>query len=76
MVGSVNGSLADLKSYLQPMVSTWSGTASEAYNAKQAQWDQAANDLNEVLSAIGRALGAANEGFQQTEHSNASRFAG
>ena len=73
-VTSVNGLLGDLKSYLAPMVSTWTGAAAENYNARQAQWDQAANDLNEVLAAIGRALGSANEGFQSTESQNASRF--
>lgn len=74
-VASVNGLLGDLKSYLAPMVATWTGQAAENYNAKQAQWDQASNDLNEVLAAIGRALGSANEGFQTTENQNASRFA-
>ena len=71
----MNNSFSDLKSYLAPMVSTWSGQAAENYNAKQAQWDAASRDLNEVLAAIGRALGAANEGFQTTESQNASRFA-
>ena len=74
-VANINNSLADLKSYLAPLVQTWEGAAAQNYNAKQQQWDQAANDLNEVLSAIGRALGAANEGFQSTESQNASRFA-
>src|SRR4051812_29570417 len=73
-VSSMNTQLQDLKSYLAPMVSTWQGSAAENYNAKQAQWDQAANDLNEVLAAIGRALGSVNEGYQQTESQNASRF--
>jgi 6 kDa early secretory antigenic target len=74
-VNAINTSLQDLKQYLAPMVSTWTGAAAESYNAKQAQWDQAANDLNQVLAAIGRALGQANEGFQTTESQNASRFA-
>jgi early secretory antigenic target protein ESAT-6 len=74
-VTSVNGLLGDLHSYLQPMVTTWQGQAAENYQAKQRQWDQAANDLNEVLAAIGRALGSANEGFQSTESQNAARFA-
>ena len=73
-VASINNSLQDLKSYLAPMVYTWEGQAATNYNAKQAQCDQAANDLNEVLAAIGRALGSANEGFQTTESQNASRF--
>lgn len=73
-VTAVNGQLDDLKNYLRPLVSTWTGAAAEAYNAKQQQWDSAATDLNSVLAAIGKALGAANEGYQATESSNAARF--
>ena len=73
-VASMNSQLQDLKSYLAPLVSTWEGQAAENYNAKQRQWDTAANDLNEVLAAIGRALGSVNEGYQSTESQNASRF--
>jgi WXG100 family type VII secretion target len=73
-VSNINTQLADLKNYLAPMVSTWSGSAAENYNAAQAQWDRAAADLNAVLHAIGNALGQANEGYQATEKSNASRW--
>ena len=73
-VSNINTQLADLKNYLAPLVSTWSGSAAENYNAAQAQWDRAANDLNAVLNAIGSALGQANEGYQATEKSNASRW--
>lgn len=73
-VANINTQLADLKNYLAPMVSTWTGAAAENYNAAQAQWDRAANDLNAVLSAIGNALGEANDGYQATERSNASRW--
>lgn len=73
-VSSVNTQLSDLKAFLAPMVSTWTGAASESYQALQNQWDSAANDLNLVLAAIGRAVGEANAGFQSTESSNAARF--
>ena len=74
-VSRMNSSLEDLKTYLNPMVTTWTGKAAETYNDTQAQWNQASNDLNQVLSAIARALGEANTGFQTTESQNASRFA-
>ncbi len=73
-VSNIGNQLTDLKSYLNPLVQTWSGVAAENYNALQAQWDRAAVDLNQVLSAIGTALGNANEGYQSTEKSNASRW--
>ena len=72
---NLNGQLSDLKAYLAPMVSTWTGAAAENYNAKQRQWDQAAADLNEILGQISRALGAAGDDFQAAENSNASIWA-
>ncbi|NHC44035.1 WXG100 family type VII secretion target [Motilibacter aurantiacus] len=72
---NLNGQLADLKSYLAPMVSTWTGAAAENYNAKQRQWDEAAAELNSILEQIGRALGAAGDDFQAAENSNASIWA-
>ena len=72
--GNLNGQLGDLKAYLAPMVSTWSGAAAENYNAKQRQWDEAAQALNEILAQIGRALGSAGDDFQAAENSNASMW--
>jgi len=72
---NLNGQLGDLKAFLAPMVATWSGAAAENYNAKQRQWDEAAEALNEILAQIGRALGNAGDDFQATERSNASMWA-
>ena len=44
----INGQLDDLKAQLQPMVSTWEGESSIAYQEAQARWDQAAAELNQV----------------------------
>jgi len=71
----MNAQLEDLKRQLAPLVATWSGQAAEDYQAKQRQWDTSANDLNQVLTQIGVALGHANEGYQQVEQANASRWA-
>lgn len=70
----VQGSLDDLKSYLQPLVASWTGSASEQYNAHQAKWDQAAADLQQVLAAIGTAVQRATEDYQQGERLNANRW--
>ncbi|RKS72661.1 WXG100 family type VII secretion target [Motilibacter peucedani] len=72
---NINGQLDDLKSYLAPMVSTWTGAASENYQAKQKQWDEAAAELNAILAQIGKALGDAGQEFQAAENSNASIWA-
>lgn len=71
---SINTKLADLKSFLAPLVAEWEGTAAQAYNAAQHKWDTSAADLNQVLASIGTAVGAGNEGMQQTEKSSASSW--
>jgi early secretory antigenic target protein ESAT-6 len=71
----MNAQLEDLRRSLAPMVATWTGQAAEDYQVKQRQWDTSAADLNHVLTQIGVALGHANEGYQQVEQSNASRWA-
>lgn len=73
---NISRELDDLKRYLQPLVATWSGDASTAYQAEQAKWDQSANDLNQVLNQIGVALGTSNEHFQAAERANAARYGG
>jgi WXG100 family type VII secretion target len=66
----INQLLDDLKAYLTPMVATWDGAASEAYNEKQRQWDTSAGELNQVLAQIGAALGTANQNYQDAERRN------
>ncbi|MGH3914561.1 MAG: WXG100 family type VII secretion target [Pseudonocardiaceae bacterium] len=72
---NISRELDDLKRYLAPMVETWTGEASIAYQAQQAKWDQAAHDLNQVLNQIGVALGTSNENFQAAENANRARYA-
>lgn len=48
----INGQLAELKQIIAPMVQTWEGSAAAAYQAHQAKWDQAAEDLNAILAQI------------------------
>lgn len=74
-VNAINSQLDDLKSFLAPMVSTWTGEAAETYNALQRQWDTAAADLNQVLAQIGSAVNVANEQYQTAESANQARFA-
>ena len=66
--------LEDLRRFLAPMVATWDGAAAPDYQVRQKQWDTAAADLTAVLSQIGVALGAANDGYRQAEHANAARW--
>lgn len=70
----VQGSLDDLKQYLQPLVAGWTGNASEQYNAHQAKWDTAAADLQAVLAAIGVAVQRAAEDYADGERANSARW--
>ncbi|MGH3450019.1 MAG: WXG100 family type VII secretion target [Haloechinothrix sp.] len=63
----VNGILDQLKSDIAPLVNTWEGEAQTAYLAKQAQWDQAAEDINKVLASIGTAVNDALGRYQEGE---------
>ncbi len=72
---NINQELDDLKSFLAPMVATWTGQAAEDYQVKQQQWDDSAAQLNQVLGQVGVALGTANDNYQQAERANASRWA-
>jgi 6 kDa early secretory antigenic target len=71
---NISQELEELKSYLKPMVDTWTGDASIAYQALQAQWDRSANDLNQVLNQIGVALGTSNENYRAGEEANRRRW--
>jgi early secretory antigenic target protein ESAT-6 len=71
---SLEQKLNDLKSQLQPVVSTWTGTASENYQVQQNKWNQAQADLGNVLQAIGKAVESAHDAYSQTEASNASSW--
>lgn len=57
----INTMLADLKSLIQPMVSTWEGESATAYAQAQAKWDEAAEDLNVVLGTIAKTVANGND---------------
>lgn len=74
-VGRINTQLEDLKRFLAPMVSTWTGAAAESYQATQRKWDTSAADLALVLQQIGVKLGEANRTYQDTEKRNSGLWA-
>ncbi|THV42427.1 WXG100 family type VII secretion target [Glycomyces buryatensis] len=72
--GEMEGTLSDLRSQLDNM--DWQGADLEAYNESKAQWDAAFEKINEILQGVGNAVNNAKERYQNTEASNAARFAG
>ena len=69
---SIEAKLDDLKRYLAPIVGEWQGSAVEAYQARQHEWDQAAVGLFGVLQQIGSAVGVAGDNYHAAEQSNTS----
>ncbi|MGW0523325.1 WXG100 family type VII secretion target [Crossiella sp. NPDC003009] len=65
--GNLQTKLDDLKANLQPLVTSWTGAASESYAVHQKAWDASATKLQEILAKIGIALGTATEAYQQNE---------
>jgi len=64
--------MSDLKTYLAPLVASWSGDASSEYQALQSRWDASANDLNQVLRQMAQALRTAGDNYASTERKNSS----
>jgi WXG100 family type VII secretion target len=62
--------LSDLKTYLAPLVASWSGEASGDFQALQAKWDSSADDLNQVLRQISQSLRTAGDNYLNTERTN------
>ena len=71
---NITQEMEDLKRALQPLVQTWTGDASSAYQAYQTEWDRSANDLNQVLNQIAVALGTSNQNYQESEAANTRRW--
>ncbi|MDU0478732.1 WXG100 family type VII secretion target [Staphylococcus chromogenes] len=59
--GRINSLLDELKSQLQPMVATWEGTSSSAYQEAQAKWDRSAAELNTILATIASTVRQGND---------------
>lgn len=72
----IQGQLEELEQMLKPLIATWDGSAQEAYYAAQAEWDKAAQNLQEITAKMGTAVQVANESYQQGERMNAAKFGG
>jgi 6 kDa early secretory antigenic target len=73
-VQQIEGQLETLKSAIQKLAMTWEGGTQEAFQQVQTNWNQSADDLNQVLAKIGTAVHAAQESYQETESRNAQSW--
>lgn len=67
----IQNQLDDLKAGVQKIAASWQGVAQEGYQARQAQWDQSAADLQQALQQISVSLDNAAQSYQATETKNA-----
>ncbi|MGH8902358.1 MAG: WXG100 family type VII secretion target [Egibacteraceae bacterium] len=76
VAGQIDQQLDDLKSYIAPLVASWTGQASSDYQALQQKWDASAAELNQVLKQIAVTLRTANENYTSAEQSNIGIWSG
>lgn len=72
VAAQISQELQDLRTYLQPLVSTWEGTASGDWQSLQNRWNSSADDLNSILKQIASNLRIAASNYVNTENTNAS----
>jgi early secretory antigenic target protein ESAT-6 len=65
--GQLKDLFDQLKSQLNPLVSTWQGDAQEAYQQRQHNWDKSFEEMTQVLAQIATALPQIAESYQSTE---------
>ena len=73
-IGTMENQLAEAEQTAAPLVATWNGAARDAYQARQATWTKAANDLSTMLRDIKRAVESSAESYQATEQRNTNLF--
>jgi WXG100 family type VII secretion target len=73
-LNTLEGQLSQLESDAAPLVSTWAGDAKIAYEARQAKWRTAAQDLSAILRDIKLAVDESCASYQTTEGKNRALF--
>ncbi|MFL6140450.1 MAG: WXG100 family type VII secretion target [Labedaea sp.] len=66
--------LSELRTKLHSTLASWEGGASEKYRTIQAEWDNAANDLHDVLRRLRRLVFAARGNHSAALEANLSMW--
>ncbi|HEX5119667.1 MAG TPA: WXG100 family type VII secretion target [Pseudonocardiaceae bacterium] len=69
-VQNIDGQLETLKSAIAKLSAQWTGGASDSFQAVQANWNNAADDLKTTLARISTAVSAAHDQYRSTETAN------
>jgi WXG100 family type VII secretion target len=73
-ISTLQSQLDQLERDAGPLVQTWNGEAQEAYQARQAKWRTAAQDLTQILQNIKGAVDHSTEDYISTEKQATQRF--
>lgn len=73
--GKLVGTHDELKGYVNGLVGQWESEARESYQAVQKQWDDAHNELIQVLNTIAKVVEDGTNDMNTTEGKNASSWA-
>jgi early secretory antigenic target protein ESAT-6 len=73
-ISNMRSQLDELDTAAKPLVTTWSGEAQTAYQQRHQTWTNAANDLEQILRQIQKAMVDSTDDYQQTETSNVTLF--
>ncbi|BBH65697.1 ESAT-6-like protein [Actinoplanes sp. OR16] len=73
-LAALRNQLDQLERDAGPLVATWSGSAREAYEQRQARWRAASEDLQGHLRRIRLALEESAADYAETERAAAERF--
>lgn len=63
--------LSELKKEVTKISQGWQGQAQQGYNAQQAKWDGAAQNLKDTCAKISSSLESAAQSYNATEKKNA-----
>ena len=64
VISGLESSLADLGGFVAGVKSSWDGDEQDTYAAVQAKWDSAAATVQEILSAVSKALTSTTSGVK------------
>jgi early secretory antigenic target protein ESAT-6 len=73
-LSTLQSQLSQLDQDARPLVATWAGDAQAAYQARQAKWTSASEDLSNILRNIKVAVDESAQDYQDTERKAQQRF--
>jgi early secretory antigenic target protein ESAT-6 len=73
-ISALQNQLDQLERDAAPLVQTWEGEAQQAYQARQAKWRAASQDLTQILQNIKGAVDHSAEEYLSTEKQATQRF--